>query len=166
MFFSRHARKVWMVVRGPTLSAGMSQYLVDRIGETPNVEVVTGTEVAGVRGDGTLEQVDLRDSSGAVRTIDAAAMFIFIGTAPRTELVAGVVARDEKGFILTGRDLTPDGARPAGWSVDRAPFPFETSVPGVFAAGDVRAGSGKRVAAAVGEGSATVGMVHAYLRTV
>jgi len=93
-------------------------------------------------------------------------MFIFIGTAPRTTLVADVVQCDAQGFVLTGRDLMSDGNRPAGWTPARDPFPFETSVPGIFCAGDARFGSGKRVASAVGEGSATVSMIHQYLRTV
>jgi thioredoxin reductase (NADPH) len=166
VFFSRYARKVSMVIRAESLEAGMSRYLVDRIRETENVEVLAGTAVAGVRGEGRLETVSLKDASGAVRDLPAAAMFIFIGTAPKTGMVASLVQRDEKGFILTGRDLILEGGRPAGWMLAREPFPFETSVPGVFAAGDARAGSGKRVAAAVGEGSATVSMVHQYLKTV
>ena len=93
-------------------------------------------------------------------------MFVFIGSRPRTDIVAGVVERDAQGFILTGRDLMVDGKRPKGWKLDRDPFLFETSVPGIFAAGDARFGSGKRVASAVGEGSATVSMIHQYLSTV
>ena len=167
MFFSRHARKVTLLVRGPDLGAAMSRYLVDRIAETPNVEVLVNTTVAGVRGNGRLESVTVQDSvSGARRELAAAGMFIFIGTAPRTALVADVVQRDPQGFVLTGRDLMSDGNRPAGWTAARDPFPFETSVPGIFCAGDARLGSGKRVASAVGEGSATVSMIHQYLRTV
>ncbi|HTR76845.1 MAG TPA: FAD-dependent oxidoreductase [Gemmatimonadaceae bacterium] len=167
MFFSRHARLVTMLLRGPTLSSGMSQYLVDRITETPNVAVMTNTVVAGVRGDGRLEAITLADAAtGETREVSASAMFIFIGTAPRTGLVADLVERDAQGFILTGRDLMIDGRRPKGWLADRDPFLFETSVPGIFAAGDARRGSGKRVAAAVGEGSATVSMIHEYLSTV
>ena len=167
MFFSRHARKVTLLVRGPDLGAAMSRYLVDRIVETPNVEVLVNTTVAGVRGNGRLESVTVQDSvSGARRELAAAGMFIFIGTAPRTALVADVVQRDPQGFVLTGRDLMSDGNRPAGWTAARDPFPFETSVPGIFCAGDARLGSGKRVASAVGEGSATVSMIHQYLRTV
>jgi len=98
--------------------------------------------------------------------LPAAAMFIFIGTAPHTGMVARLVEREANGFILTGRDVMVDGQRPPGWTAERDPFLFETSVPGVFAAGDVRHGSGKRVAAAVGEGSATLSMIHEYLRTV
>jgi thioredoxin reductase (NADPH) len=98
--------------------------------------------------------------------VQAGGLFIFIGTAPRTGIVSGLVRCDEQGFILTGPDLMNDGKRPRGWNVDRDPYHFETSVPGIFAAGDVRRGSGKRVAAAVGEGSATVSMVHTYLQSV
>ena len=167
MFFSRHARKVSLLVRGPDLGAAMSRYLVDRIAETPNVAVLLNTTVVGVRGNGRLESVTVQDSvSQGQRELPVAGMFIFIGTAPRTALVADVVQRDEQGFVLTGRDLMSDGNRPAGWTAARDPFPFETSVPGIFCAGDARLGSGKRVASAVGEGSATVSMIHQYLRTV
>ncbi len=167
LFFCRHARKVTMLVRGPRLSDGMSQYLVDRIAETPNVEVQLNAAVAGARGDGRLEAVTVADTvTGLRRELAVAAMFIFIGTAPRTALCADLVQRDPHGYVLTGRDLMVDGARPPGWTADRDPFLFETSVPGVFCAGDARYGSGKRVAAAVGEGSATVRMIHQYLQTV
>jgi thioredoxin reductase (NADPH) len=166
MFFSRHARKVTLLVRGPDLGAAMSRYLVDRLAETPNVEVLLNSTVVAVRGHGRLESVTVQDSAGGQRELPVAAMFIFIGTAPRTALVADVVQRDPQGFVLTGRDLMSDGSRPAGWTPARDPFPFETSVPGIFCAGDARLGSGKRVASAVGEGSATVSMVHQYLRTV
>ncbi len=167
VFFSRYARKVTMLVRGAGLSSSMSQYLVDRIEETENIEVLTRTEVAAVRGEGRVQEIVICDAStGETRDVPADAVFIFIGTAPRTEIVAGLVARDEGGFILTGRDLVVGGKRPGNWTLDRDPFPYETSVPGVFAAGDARHGSGKRVAAAVGEGSATIAMVHEYLQTV
>lgn len=167
MFFSRHARKVTILVRGPELSAGMSRYLVDRIAETPNVEVLVNTSVAGARGNGRLEAVTVLDSrSGEQRELAAAAMFIFIGTAPRTALCADLVMRDTQGFVFTGRDVMVEGRRPTGWTPARDPYLFETSVPGIFCAGDARHGSGKRVAAAVGEGSATVSMIHQYLQTV
>ncbi len=167
MFFSRHARKVTMLVRGSHLSDGMSHYLVDRIAEAPNVTVQTNTAVAGARGNGRLETVVVTDTvTGEQRELAASAMFIFIGTAPRTALCADLVLRDDQGFILTGRDVMADGQRPSGWTANRDPFPFETSVPGIFCAGDARAGSGKRVASAVGEGSATVSMIHQYLQTV
>ncbi len=167
LFFSRHARKVTLLVRGPDLGAAMSRYLVDRLAETPNVEVLRNSTVVGVRGNGRLESVTVQEgATGTQRELPVAGMFIFIGTAPRTALVADVVQRDPQGFVLTGRDLMSDGNRPAGWTAPRDPFPFETSVPGIFCAGDARLGSGKRVAAAVGEGSATVSMIHQYLRTV
>jgi thioredoxin reductase (NADPH) len=167
MFFSRHAHKVTVLVRGPDLGAAMSRYLVDRLAETSNVEVLVNTTVVGVRGNGRLEGITVQEgATGTRRELPMAAMFIFIGTAPRTALVADVVQRDPQGFVLTGRDLMSDGNRPAGWTPARDPFPFETSVPGIFCAGDARQGSGKRVASAVGEGSATVSMIHQYLRTV
>ncbi len=167
IFFSRNARSVTVLLRGPSLSQGMSQYLVDRINETGNIIVRPNTIVRAVRGARCLESLTIEDTVTAEsHALAAAAMFIFIGTAPRTDMVAGVVERDPHGFILTGRDLMSGGRRPQGWSLDRDPFLFETSVPGIFAAGDSRHGSGKRVAAAVGEGSATVGVIHEYLRTV
>ena len=167
MFFSRHARKVTMLIRGPDIAAGMSRYLVDRIADTPNVEVLVNTRVVSARGEGRLEGVTIGNSAtGEERELPAAAMFIFIGAAPRTAMVKDVVMRDPQGFVLTGRDVMTDGKRPPGWTAARDPFPFETSVPGIFCAGDARYGSGKRVAAAVGEGSATVSMIHQYLQTV
>jgi thioredoxin reductase (NADPH) len=167
MFFSRWARKVTLLVRGSSLGDSMSRYLIDRINETDNVEVLTNHVVASVRGEARLETITLGNpGTGATKDVPAAALFIFIGTAPRTNFVEGVVERDAQGFILTGRDLMVSGERPKGWTLARDPFLFETSVPGIFAAGDARHGSGKRVAAAVGEGSATVSMVHQYLATV
>lgn len=167
LFFSRHARKVTVLVRGPDLGGGMSRYLVDRLTETPNVEILVNTTVTAVRGNGRLEAITVADSAGGTpRELATAALFIFIGTAPRTALCGDLVLRDPHGYVVTGRDLMADGRRPAGWTADRDPFPFETSVPGIFAAGDARLGSGKRVASAVGEGSATVSMIHQYLRTV
>jgi thioredoxin reductase (NADPH) len=168
MYFSRHARKVTIAVRGERLEASMSQYLVDRVREAADVvEVLPCTRVEAVKGDRCLEAVTVADTvTGVVRDLPAAGMFIFIGAAPRTSMVDGLVERDAQGFILTGRDVMARGRRPRTWTADRDPFLFETSVPGVFAAGDARHGSGKRVAAAVGEGSATVSMVHEYLQTV
>jgi thioredoxin reductase (NADPH) len=167
MFFSRYARKVTILCRGPDIAAGMSSYLVDRIRETQNVEVLVNTSVAAARGNGRLEAVTVVDGvSGARRELSAAAMFIFIGTAPRTELCGDLVLRDSHGFVLTGRDVMTDGQRPAGWTAARDPYLYETNVPGIFCAGDARHSSGKRCAAAVGEGSATVGMIHQYLQTV
>jgi thioredoxin reductase (NADPH) len=167
MYFSRYARSVTMLIRGKSLAATMSRYLVDRILDAANVRVLTETVVAGVSGNGRLESITLEHAgTGARREEEAAAMFIFIGTAPRSGIVADLVSRDEQGFILTGRDTFVAGKPPRGWTAARDPYPFETSVPGIFAAGDARHGSGKRVAAAVGEGSATVSMVHKYLETV
>jgi thioredoxin reductase (NADPH) len=167
MFFSRYARKVTILVRGPALSAGMSQYLVDRINESPNVEVLVNSSVAKVRGDLRLEAVTVANAATGKETeLPAAAMFIFIGTAPRTAFCADLVMRDAQGFVFTGRDVLVDGRPPASWTAGRDPYFFETSVPGIFCAGDARHGSGKRVAAAVGEGSATVSMIHQYLQTV
>jgi len=167
MFFSLHAHKVTMLVRGPSLKATMSQYLVDRIAAEPNVEVMTNTKVVSVHGNGRLEVVTVADSeTGEQRDLPVAAMFIFIGTAPRTALCGDLVMRDPQGFVFTGRDVMTDGRSPAGWTPARDPYLFETNVPGIFCAGDARHGSGKRVAAAVGEGSATVSMVHQYLQSV
>jgi thioredoxin reductase (NADPH) len=165
MFFSEHARKVYMVVRGNSLSASMSQYLVDRIQKTPNIEVLNNSQVAGVQGESRLGAVQVSSPEG-VRDIQICGLFIFIGTSPRTSVVADLLRRDVQGFILTGQDLMSSGKRPSDWMPDRDPFPFETSVPGIFAAGDARRGSEKRVAAAVGEGSAAVRLVHSYLETV
>jgi len=167
MFFSLHARKVTMLVRGSSISATMSQYLVDRIADAPNVEVLTNTRVVAARGNGRLEAVTVANGvSGERRDLLVSAMFIFIGTAPRTELCGNLVMRDPQGFVLTGRDVMTDGHPPAGWTPARDPYLFETNVPGIFCAGDARHGSGKRVAAAVGEGSATVSMIHQYLQSV
>jgi len=156
-----------MLIRASDLAAGMSSYLVDRIRETPNLEVMLNTGVVAASGNGRLESVRVVDrTTGRERDLAVAAMFIFIGTAPRTELCGDLVMRDDQGFVLTGRDVMADGRRPAGWTPPRDPYLYETSVPGIFCAGDARRGSGKRVAAAVGEGSATVSMIHQYLQSV
>jgi len=165
--FARFANKVTVLLRGASLAAGMSAYLVDRIKDTPNIEVLPDAEVVAAFGAGRLEAVEVATGPGRdVRRLEVAAMFIFIGSTPRSDVVAGLVERDPGGFILTGPDLRTDGRLPAAWKLERDPFLLETSVPGVFAAGDVRHGSSKRVAAAVGEGSSVVGMVHKYLETV
>jgi thioredoxin reductase (NADPH) len=165
--FSRYASRVIMLVRGATLRASMSQYLVDRIEATENVQVWTNTRVTRAHGSHHLEAIDVEDTqSGAGRTVPAEAMFIFVGSTPHSGIAAGLLERDEHGFILTGPDLIRGGKRPGSWDRDRDPFLLETSVPGIFAAGDVRSGSTKRVASAVGEGSAAVGMIHKYLETV
>ncbi|MEW6510724.1 MAG: FAD-dependent oxidoreductase [Bacteroidota bacterium] len=167
LFFSRYARRVTIVVRAASLSPAMAHYLVERIAMTENIAVIARSEVVRVCGEGRLEQVVLRDiDSGAERTIGAAAMFIYIGTAPRSEFVEGLLERNEKGYIVTGPDLLSEGRRPRGWTLERDPLMFETNVPGIFAAGDVRAGANRRVASAVGEGSAAIHSIHKYLETV
>jgi thioredoxin reductase (NADPH) len=167
LFFSRYASRVRMLVRAADLRTSMSQYLVDRIEATPNIDVVNRVELVQVHGDHKLDQAILRNvDTDEKLELDVAALFVFIGATPRTDMVADLVQLDDKGYVLTGPDLLSDGKRPRGWALDRDPFLFETSVPGIFAVGDLRSGSGKRVAAAVGEGSATVNMVHRYLDTV
>lgn len=167
LFFSRYAKKVTMLIRAAGLSPAMSQYLVDRINATANIEVIARVEVSLVRGNAKLEEITLRNvDSGEERALAAAGMFIFIGTAPRSDMVAGLVERDEKGFILTGPDLPRTARGIKGWNLDRDPFLFETNIPGIFAAGDVRSGANRRVAAAVGEGSAAIYTIHKYLETV
>jgi thioredoxin reductase (NADPH) len=167
LFFSRYARSVTMIVRSRGLETSMSQYLIDRINATSNIAVRPYCQVAAVEGGGHLERVIVNDAeAGEERVFPVSGMFIFIGAAPRSDLVADLVSRDEKGFILTGPDLPREERRPRGWTLDRDPFLFETSVPGVFAAGDVRAGANRRVAAAVGEGSAAIYTIHRYLETV
>jgi thioredoxin reductase (NADPH) len=167
VFFSHYARRVTMLVHGPSLSESLSQYLVDQIRATPNIEVVTQTDVLEVKGADRLESLVVRSAAaGAPREMSAAAVFVFIGAKPRTEFCEGIVARDPAGFILTGLDLVKDGRPPPGWTPSRLPWLLETSVPGIFAAGDARAGSSKRVAAAVGEGGVAVQLIHQYLKTV
>lgn len=167
LFFSRYARKVTMVIRAPALEPVMSQYLVDRIRATPNIEVIGNVEVEGVQGDDELRCVLLKSvKDGAPRNLATSAMFIFIGVMPHTKAFAELLECDPSGFILTGSDLPVEHGRPRGWPLARQPFMFEASIPGVFAAGDVRSGANRRVAAAVGEGSAAVYSVHRYLRTV
>ena len=165
LFFSRYARKVTMLIRHD-LDTTMSRYLIDRIRSTENIEVLNGVEVQSVNGETSLESVVVKSKEGESRTIPASAIFIFIGVQPHSDFFTGLLERDESGFIYTGADLPKEHGRPRGWSLERAPFMFETNMPGVFAAGDVRAGSNRRVAAAVGEGSATIHSVHRYLLTV
>jgi thioredoxin reductase (NADPH) len=167
LFFARYARRVYMLVRADDLLPAMSQYLVDRIRATPAIEVITGVEVEAVQGERELTGVVVKSPrSGDRRTVPAAAMFIFIGVRPHTDVFAGVLERDSTGFLVTGADLPQEHGRPRGWTLTREPFAFETNIPGVFAAGDVRSGANRRVAAAVGEGSAAIYSVHRYLRTV
>ena len=165
LLFSRYAAKVTILVRGESIGSSMSRYLVDRIEAADNIEVLTGARVIEAIGRPRLEAI--RVSIGdAERSIKTAHVFVFIGAEPRSESVQGLVETDEEGFVLTGPDLIRGGRRPKDWPLDRDPFLLETNVPGIFAAGDVRHGSAKRVAAAVGEGSASVAMVHKYLESV
>ena len=167
LFFSRYAKHVTVLIHAPALSPRMSHYLVQRIVATENIRVIPSVEVVGVKGDDHLKQVVIRNvDTTEERILDAAAMFICIGTAPHSEMVAGLVERDEKGFILTGPDIPHVNGKPRGWGLERDPFLFETNIPGIFAAGDVRAGANRRVAAAVGEGSAAIYSIHRYLNTV
>jgi thioredoxin reductase (NADPH) len=162
VFFSAHARTVTILIRGASIEAAMSQYLAERIRATGNVKVALGSEVASLDGTDHLERVTIRNiATGAEQTAPATAMFVFIGAIPHTDWLAGVVARDERGFVLTGPDLAAHDL--TGWPLGRRPYLLEASVPGVFAAGDVRHGSIKRVASAVGEGSVAVMFVHRYL---
>ncbi len=167
MWFSRYASKVTMLVRGEGLEKSMSAYLIDQIGNTPNIEVLTHSEVKAVQGEQRLEQITyLNNQTGEETTVPAAALFIFIGAQAHTELVAGLVERDRAGFILTGQDLLRDGQRPKGWRLARDPYFLETSVPGIFAAGDVRTDTVRRVASAVGQGAIAVSLVHQYLKEI
>jgi thioredoxin reductase (NADPH) len=167
MNFSKYAERVVILVRGASLASSMSQYLIDQIKETVNIQLWTHATLAEVHGDTHLEEVSvLCSDTSKTERVPANAMFIFIGALPRTEWLADVVERDERGFILTGPDLLRDGQRTNGWTLDRDPFLLETNVPGLFAVGDVRHGSVKRVASGVGEGSVAVQFIHQYLSKV
>ena len=167
MFFSRYASKVTMLVRGSSLQKDMSQYLIDQINCTENIELRTHTSVSRVIGTDRLEALEIRDNdTGETETVPAAALFVFIGAKPHSEFVADVVERNQAGFILTGPDLIRDGRRPKNWRLNRDPFLLETSVPGIFAVGDIRQDTIRRVASAVGQGSTAVSLVHQYLKTV
>jgi thioredoxin reductase (NADPH) len=173
IYFSRYARTVNLLVRGDSLSTTMSQYLVDQISESKNIRVWLHSRVAEIKGENRLEAILIKDTlKGETQILSTGGLFIFIGAQPRTDWLSDVVATDTNGFILTGPNLAMtknDGhnnSRPIGWNLDREPFLLETSVPGIFAAGDVRYGSIKRVASGVGEGSIVVQFVHQYLKRV
>jgi thioredoxin reductase (NADPH) len=164
VFLSRRARRVTLLVRADGLERSMSHYLVRQIRDTANIEVRTNTRLVEAAGAEHLERLRLcHEPTGAVQEVAAGFLFVFIGAAPCTEWLHGVVARDRRGFVLTGPDLLVGGQRPRGWPLDRDPYYLEGSVPGVFAAGDARANSVKRVASAVGEGAMAIQLVHRYL---
>src|SRR5689334_8809598 len=165
--FSKYADKVVMLVRGDSLASTMSQYLIDQIKQIPKISLWTHASVSEVHGETHLEEISvLCSDTGKLERMPAASLFIFIGALPRTEWLAGVVERDELGFVLSGPDLIKDGKLPKSWTLDRDPFLLETSVPGIFVVGDVRHGSVKRVASGVGEGSVAVQFIHQYLSKV
>lgn len=167
MYFARYSSKVTMLVRGDSLTSSMSQYLIDQIDAQENIEVLTNTEVVEVQGDDRLEIITfVNNLTKKETTCPAAALYIFIGATAHTELVAGIVERNNAGFIVTGPDLIRNGKGPKGWALKRDPFILETSVPGIFSAGDVRQGAVRRVASAVGYGAIAVSLVHQYLKTV
>jgi thioredoxin reductase (NADPH) len=164
VYFARYARTVHIVVRAATLESSMSYYLSQQIADIENIVVHTCTEIVEASGDDHLEKLTLRDNAtGASEVVEAHWLFVFIGAAPRTDWLEGVVARDGRGFVVSGPDLPSEDLRRLGWTADRPPYHLETSVPGVFVAGDARAESAKRVASAVGEGAMAVMLVHRYL---
>jgi len=160
--FAKYAANVTLVVRGDSLARSMSRYLVDRIEAAPNIHVRTRSQVVAAHGEEHLEALEVEGPDGRER-VPAATLFVFIGASPQTDWLDGAVERDERGFVLTGPELLRDGRKPRGWTLERDPFLLETSAPGVFAAGDVRHESIKRVASAVGEGSMAVQFVHRHL---
>jgi len=167
MNFAKYADRVVILVRGSSLASTMSQYLIDQVKETLNIQIWAHASVAEAHGETHLEEISvLCSDTNKVERVPASAMFIFIGALPRTDWLADLVERDERGFLLTGPDLIRDGERPKGWTLDRDPFLLETNVPGLFAVGDVRHGSVKRVASGVGEGSVAVQFIHQYLSKV
>ena len=164
VYLSRHAKSVTILVRGSSLERSMSYYLIRQIADIPNISVRTCTEVIAAEGEDHLERLSLRNTAdGSTEMAEAQMLFLFIGAAPLTDWLDGVVVRDSRGFVIAGPDLSVGGERPSGWDLDRMPYHLETSVPGVFVAGDARAESAKRVASAVGEGALAVMLVHRYL---
>lgn len=167
MNFARYAERVFILVRGSSVSSTMSQYLIDQIAQTSNIQIWPHATVAEVHGEVHLEEISvLCTDANKTERVPASTMFIFIGALPQTDWLADIVERDERGFVMTGPDLIRNGNGPKGWTLDRDPFLLETNVPGLFAVGDVRHGSVKRVASGVGEGSVAVQFIHQYLRKV
>lgn len=167
MNFAKYAKRVVILVRGESLSATMSQYLIEQIERTPNIELWKHASVSEAHGETHLEELSvLCSDTNTIERVPANSMFIFIGALPRTDWLKDLIQRDDRGFILTGPDLLWEGQRPKGWTLERDPFLLETNVPGIFAVGDVRHGSVKRVASGVGEGSVAVQFIHQYLSKV
>ena len=168
LFFSKHAKSVTMMIRRDSLVETMSSYLISRIEVTPNISIIPNAEIVEVVGENSLESIQYKHiKTGEIQKLEPAAMFIFIGSSPNSDFVADLVSQDEQGFILTGLDLPRlSNNRPANWPLKREPFLFESSIPGIFSVGDVRYGSNHRVAAAVGEGSACIQLVHKYIESV
>ena len=167
MFLSRYAAAVTILVRGESLARSMSKYLIDQIEATPNITVRPHMQVTGLEGESRLTSLTVRDTvTGAEEQLPADAMFVFIGAVPGSELVRDLLELDDGGFVITGQDLVLNGRRPRGWTLKRDPFILETSVPGIFAAGDVRHDVMRRVASAVGQGAVVLSVVHKYLETV
>ena len=166
--FSKYAKTVTLLVRGDSLNKSMSSYLVHQINETPNIRILLNSKVTEVHGENRLESITITNTqTGQIQTVPTSGLYIFIGAVPHTDGAAGLIERDANGFVLTGPDLLQNGReRPQGWTLDRQPYLLETNVPGIFAVGDVRHGSTKRVAAGVGEGSIAVQLVHQYLTRV
>ena len=161
VFFSSHARSVTLLVRGESLTESMSQYLIDRIATKTNIRVETLSEVVAVHGDEQLEEIEVIDRrTGMTSRRDAKVVFVLIGAVAATDWLPAEIERDDHGFVLTGTDAMKDGQ----WTADREPYALETSVPGMFAVGDIRSGSVKRVAASVGEGGMAIAYVHRYLQ--
>jgi thioredoxin reductase (NADPH) len=164
MYFSRFARHITMLVRGSSLSDSMSQYLENQITATKNISVRFHTSVVGVEGTDRCETITIQNNkTHEQETVSASALLIYAGAVPRTDWLAGVVERDAQGYLITGQHLIREGHRPRGWTADRDPFYLESSVPGIFVAGDVRHRSAKGVTSGVGEGAMAVKLVHEYL---
>ena len=163
LMLARFASEVLVLVRGSSLAARMSQYLVDQIAATPAIRVLTSTQVERVLGDDHLERVELRTGDGTIDTVDATGLFIFVGAVPHTDFLHGAVALNEQGFVVTGPDIPAADLR--AWPLEREPYLLECSAPGIFAAGDVRHGAVRRVASAVGQGSIAISLIHQFLAT-